>query len=214
MPTDAEIGNMALSRLGTTATIADLAENSTEARQINAWYSVVRDDLLGKIDWSFARVYQALAQSGTPPARWAYSYAYPSDCLKIWRLDFGSSVWVWGSPTALFEIASDGSNSFLYCNDQQALAVYSQRVTDPNRFSAAFTLAFVETLAARIAYPITQKRDVAQTLLQSANMILEDAMADAANEQQTADKDRVPDSIAVRGYEGFMYPDYPSGWWR
>jgi len=32
MPTDTDIANMALSRLGTRATIADLSENSTEAR--------------------------------------------------------------------------------------------------------------------------------------------------------------------------------------
>ncbi len=45
MPADTDIGNMALSRLGTRATIADLTENSTEARQINLWYATVRDEL-------------------------------------------------------------------------------------------------------------------------------------------------------------------------
>ncbi len=94
MPADTDIGNMALSRLGTRATIADLTENSTEARQINLWYATVRDDLQSLVDWNFNRVSQALAASGTPPARWASSYAYPSDCLKMRRLDFGAASWV------------------------------------------------------------------------------------------------------------------------
>ncbi|TBR28110.1 MAG: hypothetical protein EPO10_14715, partial [Reyranella sp.] len=80
MPADTDIGNMALSRLGTRATIADLTENSTEARQLNLWYATVRDELQSLVDWNFNRVSQALAASGTPPARWASSYAYPSDC--------------------------------------------------------------------------------------------------------------------------------------
>ena len=87
MPADTDIGNMALSRLGTRATIADLTENSTEARQINLWYATVRDELQSLVDWNFNRVTQALAASGTPPARWSASYAYPSDCLRMRRLD-------------------------------------------------------------------------------------------------------------------------------
>ena len=66
MPADTDIANMALSRLGTRATIADLSENSTEARQINLWYATVRDDLQSLVDWNFNRVSQALAASGHP----------------------------------------------------------------------------------------------------------------------------------------------------
>jgi len=113
MPADTDIGNMALSRLGTRATIADLTENSTEARQINLWYTTVRDELQSLVDWNFNRVTQALAPSGSPPARWAASYAYPSDCLRMRRLEFGASTWMWGEPARGFEIASNGIGTFL-----------------------------------------------------------------------------------------------------
>jgi hypothetical protein len=207
MPTDADIGNMALSRLGTRATIADLTENSTEARVLNTWYATVRDDLLGQIDWNFARVRQALAASGTPPARWSYSYAYPSDALKVWQIDLGTTIWYAGEPMALFEIASDGTNRLLYTNESTVTAVFSQRVTDPNRFTAAFTLAFADQLAARVAYPITQKADLASALQRVARDGLEQAMCDAANEQVTNDRDRNAESITVRGYD-YTFDDY------
>lgn len=201
MPTDVNIANLALSRLGTQATIAALTERSTEAIQISLWYETVRDDLQGMIDWNFNRVTRALAQSGTPPSRWAYSYAYPSDCLKVWRLDFSSVWWEWPDPAAPFEIGSDGTNSFLFCNESVTEAVLLQRVTDPNRFSAAFVLAFADSLAAVIAYPITQKRDVAAQLQQVATARLEKAMADSANEQ--GGRNRLPEaeSLRVRGFD-------------
>lgn len=203
MPSDTDIGNMALSRLGTRATIADLAENSTEARQLNLWYATVRDELQSLVDWNFNRVSQALAASGTPPARWASSYAYPSDCLRMRRLDFGGASWVAGMPAAGFEIASNGSETFLYCNEDQVSAIYAQRVTDPARFTPGFILAFVDCLAASVAHAITQKEDLAERLARRAQERIERALADSANEgMMPADADRLAQSLAVRGLDG------------
>ncbi|HQS17263.1 hypothetical protein [Reyranella sp.] len=203
MPADTDIGNMALSRLGTRATIADLTENSTEARQINLWYATVRDELQSLVDWNFNRVTQALAASGTPPARWASSYAYPSDCLRMRRLEFGASTWLWGEPARGFEIASNGSATFLYCNEDRVTAVFAQRVVDPARFTPGFTLAFVDCLAAAIAHAITQKADLAERLARRAQDRIERAVADSANEGLIAgDADRMVQSVAVRGFDG------------
>lgn len=203
MPADTNIGNMALSRLGTRATIADLTENSTEARQLNLWYATVRDELQSLVDWNFNRVSQALAASGTPPARWASSYAYPSDCLRMRRLDFGGASWVAGSPATGFEIASNGSGTFLYCNEDRVSAVYAQRVTDPARFTPGFILAFVDCLAASIALAITQKADLAERLARRAQERIERAMADSANEgMMPGDLDRLSQSLGVRGFDG------------
>lgn len=202
MPADTDIGNMALSRLGTRATIADLSENSTEARQLNIWYETVRDELQSLVDWNFNRVSQALAASGTPPARWASSYAYPSDCLRMRRLDFGGASWVAGSPATGFEIASNGSGTFLYCNEDRVSAVYAQRVTDPARFTPGFILAFVDCLAASVALAITQKADLAERLARRAQERIERAMADSANEGiMPGDLDRLAPSLEVRGFD-------------
>ena len=203
MPTDTDIANMALSRLGTRATIADLTENSTEARQINLWYATVRDELQSLVDWNFNRVSLALAAAGTPPARWASSYAYPSDCLRMRRLDFGGASWVCGAPAAGFEIASNGGATFLYCNEDQVTAVYAQRVTDAARFTPGFVLAFVDCLAASVAHAITQKADLAERLARRAQDRVERAIADSANEGlMPEDRDLLAQSLAVRGFDG------------
>ena len=203
MPADTDIGNMALSRLGTRATIADLTENSTEARQINLWYATVRDELQSLVDWNFNRVTQALAASGSPPARWSASYAYPSDCLRMRRLDFGASTWRSGEPASGFEIASSGSSTFLYCHEDRVTAVFAQRVVDPARFTPGFILAFVDCLAASIALAITQKADLAERLARRAQERIERAMADSANEGMIpAEAERPAQSLAVRDFDG------------
>lgn len=201
MATDVDIGNMALSKLGTRATIADLTENSTEARQINLWYATVRDDLQSLLDWNYNRVTQALAASGTPPARWAASYAYPSDCLKIWRIDFGGTCWNYGDPVIPFEIASDGTNQLLLCNDTATEVVFAQRVSDSARFTPSFILAFVDCLAAAVALPITQKLDLAMRLQGIAQGHVEKAMAASANEQATNQSTPMAESLRVRGFD-------------
>lgn len=203
MPADTDIGNMALSRLGTRATIADLTENSTEARQIGLWYATVRDELQSLVDWNFNRVSQALVASGTPPARWTASYAYPSDCLRMRRLDFGGARWVAGEAASGFEIASNGSGTFLYCNEDQVTAVYAQRVIDTARFTPGFVLAFVDCLAAAVAHAITQKADLAERLARRAQDRIERVMADSANEGMIpGDADRLAQSLTVRGFDG------------
>lgn len=188
MATDADIANMALSRLGTRATIAALSENSTEARAIATWYSTVRDSLMRARDWNFSRVTAALASSGTPPARWSQSYAYPSDCLRLLRLDMGGASWTAGDSAngqagVLFEIGSDGASRFLWCNEAPVSAVYSQRVTDPNRMDAEFVAAFAATLAAAVAYPLTQRADVAARLQAQAREAQGEAGVADSNEQ-------------------------------
>jgi len=197
MPTDVDIANMALSRLGTRATIASLTENSTEARAISTWYTAIRDDLLRAADWNFSRVYLSLATSGTPPDRWAYSYAYPSDCLKIWSFDIGLPAYMQTIPP-LYEVASDGTDRLIYTNLSPATAVYCQRVLDPNRMDPDFVTAFAVALAAAVALPITQKADTAARMHAMARDILETAIAHSANEQITAERFRLAESLNVR----------------
>lgn len=203
MTVDADVANMALAKLGTRATITSLDEASTEARAIKTWYSTIRDDVLRGMDWNFNRVYAALASSGTPPARWAYSYAMPEDCLQFWRIDLGG--YVPNQPRVPYEIATDGTNRLIYCNVDQATGVYGQRVEDPNRFEPEFLTAFVSALAAVVAFPITQNKDLAALLMRESQMLIEQAAVQSANEQITTEPDRLPESISVRGYDWAPY---------
>lgn len=119
------------------------------------------------------------------------------------RLDFGGASWVAGTPAAGFEIASSGSGTFLYCNEDQVSAVYAQRVTDPARFTPGFILAFVDCLAASVAHAITQNVDLAERPARRAQERIERAMVDSANEGLAPDEPgALPQSLAVRGLDG------------
>lgn len=201
MAADVDIANMALGHLGTRATISSLSENSTEAREINRWYEQIRDALLRQLDWNFSRVTQTLALTGTAPTRWTYSYAYPSDCLKFWRLDLGDGLFRPTNPAARFEIGSDGTDRFVWCNIDQAVGVYSQRITDPTRFDPEFTMAFSVSLAAMVCLSLTNKRELAADLKAQAAGLIERAKADNANEEINNESERLAESLAVRGYD-------------
>ena len=201
MTSEVDICNRALSRLGTRATIADLAENSTEARTCSIWYAATRDWLLRAHDWNFARRQVALADLGTPPTGWDYRYALPADCLRFLRFAVASSVSI---PTPAFEIGSTDTAKVLYTDEAEAEAIYIARVEDPSLFDAGFGTALVDQLAAHIAFPITQKVDIAMRLAQLARASFAEATALNANENQTQGRgggwaDWTPDSITARG---------------
>ena len=192
--TDIDICNRALSRLGTRATIAALDENSAEARTASIWYAATRDVLLRSHDWNFARRRVVLAEQGTAPTGWTFRYAFPTDCVRLLRL--ASATPDGGS--ARFEVAGDSTRRFVLCDEPAAEAVYTARVDDPNLYDAGFASALVDQLAAHIAYPITQKTEIAVRLAQMARAALADAMAADVNEAEGVIGDRVPDWIAAR----------------
>lgn len=187
MTTDADIANMALSRLGTRATVADLSENSTEARVARTWYAATRDALLRERDWNFARVRRALSLSGIAPAGWRLSYALPADCLRFLGIDDGSvdrGALDRGvpRPPVPFETVSDGASRFVLTDEAGAVGLFTQRVSDRGRMDAGFVTAFVDRLAAHMAYPITQKTEVAVRLAELSRRSFDAAAATDANE--------------------------------
>ncbi len=192
--TDVDICNRALSRLGTRATISALDENSAEARTASIWYAATRDVLLRSHDWNFARRRVVLAEQGAAPTGWAFRYAFPTDCIRLLRLASATP----NVSSVRFEVAGDATSRFVLCDELAAQAVYTARVDDPNLYDAGFASALVDQLAAHIAYPVTQKTEIAVRLAQMARAALADAMAADVNEAEGVDEDRLPDWIAAR----------------
>lgn len=188
--TAVDIYNMALSRLGTRATVATVVEASVEAEQCTIWYATVRDGLLRARDWNFARITAELdVASENPPARWSHAYELPADCLRLLRLD----------PAVPFEIGSDGAARFIWTDRSEAVAVYTQQVTDTTRMDPLFIAAFAAALAAAIALPITQKPDVARAMALAAREALDAAgVADGNEAVPRGYADYDADYIAVR----------------
>ena len=81
------ICNQAIARTGNSATIAALTEASVAARQCNAHWEQVRDEVLQAFPWgcSTKRVDLSLIDEELV-TNWQYCYSYPSDALRIFAL--------------------------------------------------------------------------------------------------------------------------------
>jgi hypothetical protein len=211
-----QIANLSLSRIGTRSTIADLDEDSPEARSFKTIYDHARDETLEAMDWGFARCRQYLADLGAPPVDWSYRYAYPADCLKMRGiydpLDCGVIVTgpgrvghttpAGGSGVIPYEVAIDldaqGNDlKVVYCDQPQAMAFYTKRITNTALFPAGFVSALSWACGAQMAVPLTGNLQLMQACESMWRQISATAAAADANEgvqQQTT----IPDWIAHR----------------
>jgi len=155
-----KIGNMALANIGWTGTIESLNEESTEAKQIKLWYDYCRVLTLDAIDWKFARKRAALSLStDDPPDDWGVRYQYPADCIKMRKI-----VHPMGDTEDYieFDVENDdaGTAQTIVTDLEDAVGYYTFNLTQVNQFSAPFIEALAWAIAAKIAFPITKKRDL------------------------------------------------------
>lgn len=93
MPTRLEIIQRAQARIGDEPIVSETAPG---APTLVAIYDDVRDDLLSRYPWKFARVIRRLTRlSAVPEAHWSYYYQLPSDML--------------GAPRAVYDSASEAT---------------------------------------------------------------------------------------------------------
>src|SRR5438270_202467 len=96
---------MALGHVGNSSQIASLTEKSNEARACALYYEQCRDEVLQAFPWPFATVITALTLVATDPTtEWGYSYRYPVDGLRTFRIPSGfdrlsapGAGWCWTS---------------------------------------------------------------------------------------------------------------------
>jgi hypothetical protein len=186
MASQVEIYNMALGHIGARDTVAGIDEASRPAKICTRFYVTARDAVLEAFDWSFARKYATLAETGTPPPTWIFQYAYPNECAAI-----RSVLPVLGrnSKPIPFEIAhSDIGEAKVILTDQEAAVVRYTKLEDNTAlFSAQFTEALAARLAAFIAKPITGKDAALDTAMSLYNMLISEAKANVMNERQQDD---------------------------
>jgi hypothetical protein len=155
--------------------------------------------------------------SDFPAPPWLYEYAYPSDGIQVRTIiqqiqnqyvgtpftTGGSPIYPYSiGPGSFFEVATDldasgAAINVILTNQYQAIARYTQRVTDPNLFGAQFAEALVQALSAKLAVPLTGKVALANTKFAQANAIIVAARASDANEGLTV-IDNMPDWITCR----------------
>lgn len=199
MSDEVHICNMALGHLGNSKLIAALDERSTEARMCNLYYAQCRDEVLRDFPWPFATVVSTLALLSTSPTpEWAFSYAYPSEALRLVRAPYGSVR----NPTVdtltkyLVRRGASGGR-VLYADQSVATIEYIAQVTDAGEFPPDFTAALSYALAARICPSVTSENRKETTLLmvQFYQAVVANAKANAANEESP---DVEPDAGFIR----------------
>jgi len=160
--------------------IIDIAEDTLEARECARYYPQCLRLLLERHDWSFTNRRAALAElaNNDRAQEWPHAYALPVDCTTPLRL-----VAPEGGDRADFIV----ENRTLFTALAGAVLEYATRDVDDGMMSALFIDALSYALAARLAVPIRDSREIKGQLLQQAEIAFQRAVAADQNRQPEHD---------------------------
>jgi hypothetical protein len=164
--TSSDICNLALGYLGT-ARIGTLGtDTSPQGVLCSAFYSTVKAALLEERNWTFAKKTWA-ATAGTAPthAVWIASYAVPTDCIRVHRVDDGNGDYRIKWERVGAAILTDDSPTTLYVEGVNGAVTEAE-------FSSAFIFALATTLAAELCIPLTENATLWASLVKLAEMKL------------------------------------------
>ncbi|MEO8375789.1 MAG: hypothetical protein ABI471_11225 [Sphingomonas bacterium] len=201
------ICNLALGELRASA-IADIAEDSIEAQNCARYYPQCLKLLLERHDWSFATRIASLAELSVNPraSEWLHAYALPVDCATPKRLvpPLEGVVACWPVEWRQAFIVEAG---LLYTQIPGALLEYSSDDVPEAVMPALFADALAYALAARLAVPIRDSREMKGQLLQQAELAAMRAMADDENREPRRDLPFSDEVMAARsgGLAGQVY---------
>lgn len=192
MTSTVDIYNMALGHLGKQPNVSSVSESSKEAEQCAIFYPQALKATLRAHDWKFARKRTALASLGNPPSTWDYEYAYPNNCVSVRHVIADDATTENDANYQSFEVANNDTRLVIYSDQEDAVAVYTGYVTDPNLFDPLFVNALSWHLAFYLAGPLTRKTDLQQTAYAAFESIVSRAQAADQNERKPADNYKAP----------------------
>lgn len=155
MASEVDLCNLALARLGDSATVAgiDPPEGSAQAEHCARFYPIARDSMLEMHDWKFATRRAVLSELTVESFNWAHVYAEPNGALRIISvLDATQSAEDESQPYACE--SSENGDAIIYTDQQDATVRYIARVTDTTKFSPLAADALAWLLASHIAGPL------------------------------------------------------------
>lgn len=183
MTSNVQIAKTALSRLSDQYEIEALDENSTEAEAVSLVFSDVRERLLREVPWSFATAEVTPASLDiTPPGLWSYAYAYPSDCLKVLRIENPLGRRAPPVPFAVRLFGPDDTK-VICTNMIDPTIVYTKNIDDPTLMDPIFRSAFAYRLAQEVCMPLTGSRELLRDMTELGDREVAKAdVEDAAEE--------------------------------
>lgn len=199
--TQTVIANMALGHLGNGQEIANLdTERTQEAIAMRRFYATARDEMLREFPWPFAtgRATLGLVEED-PNDEWAFSYRYPSDCVKARRI-VGSLRNETRQSRVPYKIEQDATGILLLTDMEDAILEYTVREEDASLYPPDFVMALSLRLAAYTAPKLTRGDafKMGDRALKFWMLAKSYAQGNAANEQQD---DELPDSEFIRSRE-------------
>jgi len=171
------ICNIALAHLGAGA-IRSFDENNKRARMSEVFFASVRDYLLSKFDWPFARKFKWLQPLNLPEAEQVpnfFAYQLPNDCRTPRDIHPPGSKDPWevmGNRLFCKIDPSSGEVAGLY---------YTVQEVDTTKYSDTFITLLALLLAIRIAPSITQDKELTKTLFAQYDREYRDAWESDAN---------------------------------
>lgn len=207
-----QICNMALSHIGSHATVSSISppDGSVEAGYCATFYDQARAEMIEPGNWRFALARASLALLGTNPSEsWAYAYAMPSNCMnpkRVLRKGAGLTVFNQDVMAFSFDPNDDAGADFaiegdvLYTNEPEAVLVYVRDVTDTARFTPSFVTALSYLLASYIAGPIVKGNEGLKfgDAMRERAMALADIAATSSAGASSTTAYRTPSIVGVR----------------
>lgn len=177
MASKTDIVNIALARLKQNLQITNLDTDFTSVGKLaRLLYPLKLDELQSIRPWNFNKTTATLVQvAQNPTPVWAFSYAYPSDCLFLRRIlsVIANSVGTLSFQQPSNAIIEMGTvyapqmdnrqsvvpfeivNGLIYTNQTNAQAEYTYRNTDEGTWPSSFVTAMSYALAADFAPTLT-----------------------------------------------------------
>ena len=157
-PTSVEqICNIALTRLGYPERIGNIFDGTKQARAALDVYAQTRDEILRKKDWPFAFQTATATSSGTPPVGWAYSWAYPTGCIRIRSVLLSTQPSPDYDPQpVLWELYNDGTARRVLTQVTGVTFNYIGQVVDMTQWDPGFVEALISSIAMKLG-PILRK---------------------------------------------------------
>lgn len=219
-----DICNLALGRIGQQANVSSIvpSDGSAAADFCASWYPIARDAMLEMHSWGFATRRANLALlDGAAPNGWMFAYAVPTDAIKVIDVklptvnpggEFNTDLW-WRNRAPEFSVLNlvdnqnqqfvveslDDGTMAIYTNVQDAIAIYTARVTDTTKFPPLFVNALAWLLASYLAGPITKDATIIRSTYESFTVEGGKAMASDSNARRLNPyTDFTPDGIRAR----------------
>ena len=160
---ETSICNMALGRIGAGSLNNLTTDTSVEAIQCRLHYEPTRDALLRSHKWLFALAQAALSEDIAAPAfGWDNQFVLPADCLRVLNEEDDDDS---------YEI----QGRLLLTDESEVNIRYIKKVTDPTEFDPLFVKALAVKLAVEIVMPLTQDKNLRESLAGELRMVLGEA---------------------------------------